>query len=250
MLPALAPSLKQLRLIPELLSRADPQLAHHLGILPPSILEPPGPLSFLGALARNNESDEGLIHLAAMQGTLTMYAHDIESYSGIARLFDALLAYEPVFSLYVFVQMVISRRRDILETEPDDPDLLQFTLQKLPQHHELDLDQIVDEASKLYCCIPPSRLKGWRAISEFSVLKTGRALQIQSEAYGRACFDAQVREMKQEERRKKLLKRLEKYKKPIGRVFGLAMLLGIVAILLKRDSGSVGRLISLVGRQK
>ena len=250
MLPALAPALKQLRLIPELLSRADPQLARHLGILPSSILKTPGPLSFLAVLARDKELDEGFIHLAAMQGTLTMYAHDIESYSGIARLFDALLAYEPAFSLYVFVQMVLSRRRDILETEPDDPDLLQFTLQKLPQHHGLDLDQIVEEASKLYRRVPPSRLKGWRAISEFSVLKTGREMQMQSETYGRVCFDAQVREMKREKRRKELLKRLEKYKKPVRKAFGFAALLGIVAILLKRDSGTVGWLMSLVGRQK
>lgn len=38
----------------------------------------------------------------ALSATLTMYAHDIEAYGDIARLYDFLLASEAAMSLYLF----------------------------------------------------------------------------------------------------------------------------------------------------
>jgi len=38
----------------------------------------------------------------ALSATLTLYAHDIQEYGNIARLFDFLLAREAVISVYLF----------------------------------------------------------------------------------------------------------------------------------------------------
>src|SRR5690606_32154102 len=83
MLPTLAPTMAQLRLIPDILRAADPVLCGYL---------------------------EGTEPFYALAGALTMYAHIIEEYGDIARLFDVLLAREPGFSIYMFAQIVISRR--------------------------------------------------------------------------------------------------------------------------------------------
>ena len=75
MLPTLDPAIAQLRLLPDILGRADPVLAEHLSQVNPYF---------------------------ALSSTLTLYAHDIEDYEEIARLFDFLLAHEAVVSLYLF----------------------------------------------------------------------------------------------------------------------------------------------------
>jgi hypothetical protein len=41
-----------------------------------------------------------------LAATLTLYAHDIQEYSNIARLFDVFLAMDPVFPLYLFAQVL------------------------------------------------------------------------------------------------------------------------------------------------
>jgi hypothetical protein len=44
---------------------------------------------------------------------LTLYAHDIQEYSNIARLFDVFLAMDPVFPLYLFaeVRLLVSQNQ-------------------------------------------------------------------------------------------------------------------------------------------
>ena len=75
MLPTLDAALAQLTLLPAILRAADPALARHL---------------------------TGMQPFYALAGTLTMYAHEIQSYGDIARLFDYLLAQEAVLSIYLF----------------------------------------------------------------------------------------------------------------------------------------------------
>lgn len=252
MLPTMVPFLNLLRLVPEILTKADPELARHLGILPSSTLRDQGsPFFFLAALARGDEnSEDGYIHLSAVQATLTMYAHDVESFTDICRLFDALLAYEPVFALYVFVQMVRTRRDDLLETALDEPDMMQFKIQKVTKQH-LDMDEVVAASAELFHTCPPSSLTGWKAVSRFSVMKTGRnGVHEQSLAFGRTCFDAQVQEMRKIESRKTQLKKLQRYRKPVLNTFRMAILVGIVAILLKKDLSITGWLIKLFGSRK
>ncbi|KAL3955280.1 hypothetical protein ACCO45_010843 [Purpureocillium lilacinum] len=103
MLPSLGPTTSQLRLLPDLLGKADPKLRRHIATIEP---------------------------FYALAGTLTMYAHNIEAYHDIARLFDVFLAREPVFTIYVFAQIVMDRRDEILDI--DEPDMLQVVLAKVP----------------------------------------------------------------------------------------------------------------------
>ena len=80
MLPTLDAALAQLALLPAILDAADRALARHL---------------------------TGMQPFYALAGTLTMYAHEIQSYGDIARLFDYLLAREAVLSIYLFAAVCL-----------------------------------------------------------------------------------------------------------------------------------------------
>ncbi|PHH69537.1 hypothetical protein CDD83_5694 [Cordyceps sp. RAO-2017] len=110
MLPSLGPTTAQLRLLPDILAKADPELRCHIASIEP---------------------------FYALAGTLTMYAHNIEDYHGIARLFDVFFAREPVFSIYIFARIVMNRRDEILNT--DESDMLQVILSKVPGKMDLDV---------------------------------------------------------------------------------------------------------------
>jgi hypothetical protein len=86
MLPTLAGAEVHLHLLPAILIKADPDLCRHL-----SGATRPTPFFALAA-------------------TLTLYAHDIEEYGDIARLFDYLLASEAAVPIYLFavVSLIIS----------------------------------------------------------------------------------------------------------------------------------------------
>ncbi len=75
MLPSLRPALLHLRLLPSIIYAVDPGLCKHLS---------------------------GTEPFFALAATLTLYAHDIQEYGDIARLFDFLLAREAVVSIYLF----------------------------------------------------------------------------------------------------------------------------------------------------
>lgn len=78
MLPSLSPALDHLHLLYPLLYAADPELCGHISRTQPFF---------------------------ALAATLTLYAHDIQEYSDIARLFDVLLAMDPVFPVYLFAEV-------------------------------------------------------------------------------------------------------------------------------------------------
>ena len=75
MLPTMAGTEPHLQLLPAILHAADPTLAGHLSQCQPFF---------------------------ALPATLTLYAHEIEEYGSIARLFDFLLASEAAVSVYLF----------------------------------------------------------------------------------------------------------------------------------------------------
>lgn len=80
MLPSLDAAIAHLNLLPSILYSVDPALCKHL--------RPAQPFFALAA-------------------TITMYAHDIQVYGDIARLFDFLLAREAVISLYLFAAVSV-----------------------------------------------------------------------------------------------------------------------------------------------
>jgi hypothetical protein len=221
MLPTLAPALAQLQLIPAILYAANPELYHHLSQTQPFF---------------------------ALSGTLTMYAHDIQEYGDIARLFDVLLAREAVFSVYLFAQIVLQRSEELFDTPADEPEMLHSILSKLPK--PLDLETLISNTIKLFEQHPPEKLPGWRRISQSSVLKTARwpgeaSKQIIQD--GEVFFQKQVKELQRAERRKRLLTALWKYRKPATTV-GLAVLVGVVAVYVRRSPRALGFISVFLGR--
>ncbi|KAK3688140.1 rab-GTPase-TBC domain-containing protein [Podospora appendiculata] len=221
MLPSLGPAIAQLRLIPDILRAADPALWVHLSSTEPFF---------------------------ALSGTLTMYAHDITTLGEIARLFDVLLAREPVFSVYMFAAIVRSRRDELFDTPADEPEMLHSILSKLPR--PLNLEALITSAVALFEAHPPERLASWRTISRASVLKTARdaeACAAQSMDDGRVFFERQVRELRWIETREKIRDGLWRYRRP-ARAVGIAVLIGVVAVLLRRSPGISAYVSSWVAR--
>lgn len=218
MLPSMQAAIAQLRLIPAILRAADPPLWAHLSQTEPFF---------------------------ALSGTLTMYAHDVRSLGEIARLFDALLAREPVFSVYLFARIVLDRRAELFETPPVEPEMLHSILSKLPQ--PLDVDALVAAAARLRAAHPPETLgPAWtRGICPHSVLKTApdaTTCAAQSEAVGEYFFAQHVLELERAERRERLLRAVWSYRRPAGTV-GFAVLVAVLAYWVRRSavaSGGVG----------
>lgn len=216
MLPTLAAAVAQLRLLPAVLRAADPPLWRHLAQTEPFF---------------------------ALAGTLTMYAHDVPSLGAIARLFDALLARPPVFSVYLFAAIVLARRAELFAHPADEPEMLHAILSKLPR--PLDLEALLARADRLCAAHPPGAAalgRAWRdGISPHSVLKTvphdarpsPRCYHAESEAVGEYHFSQHVLEIARQERRERLLRRLYQVRRPAGAV-GVAVLFGVLAYWLRK----------------
>ncbi|KAL2061711.1 hypothetical protein VTL71DRAFT_7089 [Oculimacula yallundae] len=213
MLPTFAQALTQLHLIPAIINTVNPQLRDHLSLTQPFF---------------------------ALSGTLTMYAHDIQEYGDISRLFDVLLAREAVFSVYMFAQIVLQRSDELFETPADEPEMLHSILSKLPK--PLDIEALIANTIRLFEDHPPEKLGMWRSISSSSVLKTARwheQLSSQSLEDGARYFVQQSKEIEWAEKRRQVLKILWKYRQPAGTV-GLAVLIGVVSFWLRKPSGVLG----------
>jgi TBC1 domain family member 20 len=208
MLPSLSPALKHLQVLPAILERADPPLAAHLARTRPFF---------------------------ALAATLTLYAHDIQEYSDIARLFDFILAHEPVMAIYTFAAIIISRRSELLDISVDEPEMLHFALSKLPQ--PLDLEELISSTLGLFQRHPPECLPRftWWKICSNSVLKTSRLLgDKQSLEHGEALFYSQARRLQREELQQKVLVLAWKYRRPAGSV-AAAVLVGAASLWLRRS---------------
>jgi TBC1 domain family member 20 len=219
MLPSLEPALRHLELLPGILRSADKELAEHLEML-----------------QRPNY---------ALPSALTLYAHEIQGYSDIARLFDFLLAHEPVMSLYLFAAIIISRREKLLAIAADDHDVLFFTLQKLPD--ELDLEPWIEDAGRLFEQYPPERLpfRAWQRLSSSSVLKTSRSVeQPESLEMAEQHLIRQIEQVHWEERKEKALRTAFRYRRPLART-AFAVAFGAVSIWL-RKSGNDRLVVSLI----
>ena len=207
MLPSLKPSLKHLQIIPAIIERADPGLRQHLSDVRPFF---------------------------ALAATLTLYAHDIQEYSDIARLFDFLLAHEPVVPIYLFAAIILSRKKELLKIPMDEPEMMHFTLSKLPS--PLDLDGLIQSALQLFNDYPPESLpyRVWKQISACSVLKSSRdPFREQTAKNAVKLFDQQTRQLRNDELRKKALGLLWTHRKAIGSV-AVAVFVGAVSIWIRK----------------
>jgi hypothetical protein len=216
MLPTLAPALAQLRLIPGIIRTVNPKLYQHLSDTQPFF---------------------------ALSGTLTMYAHDIQEYGDIARLFDVFLARESIFSVYMFAQIVLNRSEELFDTPADEPEMLHSILSKLPK--PLNLERLISDTTNLLEQHPPESLPLWSKISQSSVLKTARSpeqVAKQTLQDGQIYFEKQVKELQWAERREKVIRQLWKNKNP-AIIIGVGVLVGLLSYHM-RKSPSIYHLVS------
>ncbi|CAK3811301.1 TBC1 domain family member 20 [Lecanosticta acicola] len=221
MLPTLAAAECHLHLLPAILYSADKTLYQHL-----SGATQPTPFFALAA-------------------TLTLYAHDIEEYGDIARLFDYLLASEAAVPVYLFAVIVISRKKELLEIDHDEPEMLHSILSKLPK--PLDLEGLITRTQALFKQCPPERLpnRAWSRISSYSVLKTTRvpqALAAQTLEDGEKLFEKQASEIRRQEQLKLVRHRASalayRYRRSVGWT-SAAVLVALLALYYGR-SGAAG----------
>ena len=208
MLPSLEPSLAHLHLLPSIIESVDPKLRQHLSQTQPFF---------------------------ALGATLTLYAHDIQEYGDISRLFDFFLAHGAVVSVYFFAVIVLSRREELFEIPADEPEMLHSVLSKLPK--PLDLEALISKTMTLVCETPPERLpfKAWSSVSSFSVLKTTRQLaQTQSIEIGRELLVQQILQLRRQKLRKRGMEIIWLYRRPAGSV-GLAICVGVISFWLRRS---------------
>jgi len=183
MLSSLEPALAQLELLRPILRAADPSLYHHLRGSQPTF---------------------------ALAGTMTMFAHNIEEYKDITRLFDFFLAGHAAMPIYFFAAVVLSKREKLLAE--DDEDMLYVTLGRLPA--PFDVEFLIARTVELYERLPPASLDGyeWWWISSSSVLKSSatsaRLRQLTLED-GERFFVKQERDLQREQARKRALKKIQ-----------------------------------------
>jgi hypothetical protein len=207
MLPSLSPAVKHLQLIPAIIETVDPELRRHLSTIQPFF---------------------------ALAATLTLYAHDIQEYSDIARLFDYLLAREPVVAIYLFAAIILSRKDELLDIPLEEPEMLHFKLSKLP--YPLDLDGHILSAEQLFRDHPPESLPlgAWMHIPSCSVLKTTRdPYHKYTVEEAERLFEQQTRQLRNEERRKQALEFAWKHRRTMGSV-ALAILVGAASIYIRK----------------
>ncbi|PGH29491.1 hypothetical protein GX50_07755 [[Emmonsia] crescens] len=211
MLPTLAPALKHLQLIPAIIDSSDPKLCRHLS---------------------------GTKPFFALAATLTLYAHDIQEYADISRLYDFILSHEPVVSIYLFAAIILSRKKELFKIPLDEPEMIHFTLSKLP--HPINLDGLIASTMELYSTHPPEKLpfRAWKKIPRSSVLKTSRDLGLHATPEeAKELLEQQKREMRREELRDKAVRAMWKYRRPAGSI-GIAVFVGILSYWIMRNEGS------------
>ncbi|KAF9934964.1 hypothetical protein FBU30_009386 [Linnemannia zychae] len=131
MLDNLEPVLEQLSLMTALLKLEDPEVQEFLDR---SETLPFFPLSWV----------------------ITWCAHDLQDFEKIARLYDFLICFNPLMSIYVAAAVVMSRREELLEVECDNAMVHTF-LTKFPKN--VDLELIISHAHQLYTTYPPESLQ-------------------------------------------------------------------------------------------
>jgi len=132
----------------------------------------------------------------------------------------------------------MSRKKELLEIEPDEPEILGSILTKLPQ--PLNLEKLISDTMDLFHRHPPQSLPlgAWRRVSEYSVLKTTHDpdnLSKQTLRDGERLFVKQVRQLRRAELMIKIQTRLWKYRRPVRSV-GIALLVGALSLWLARGN--------------
>lgn len=174
-----------------------------------------------------------------------MFAHLINEYADISRLFDFFLARDTAMPIYFFAAVVLSRREELLEIEKEDVDIFHAVLGKLPQ--PFDLEFHIARAAELHERLSPQLLRSWPwwKLSSSSVLKSTRTPFDMSGLTlhdGELLFKQQEIKMKRQQALKSAAKsakriRLQLWYYRRSGALGLAIAVGVYAIWLGRTSG-------------
>lgn len=130
----------------------------------------------------------------------------------------------------------MSRKKELLDIPPDEPEMMHSILSKLPK--PLDLDGLITGTCTLFHRYPPPRLpnRAWTRVSKYSVLKTTRdakSLSRQTLADGERLFQLQAKELHNEEARKRMRIRMQalatRYRRPAAWAGG-AMIIALISI--------------------
>ncbi|KAI4650035.1 uncharacterized protein J4E78_008316 [Alternaria triticimaculans] len=218
MLSSLDPALAQLELLRPILRAADPVLYEHLPKSQPSF---------------------------ALAGTITMFAHNIQDYKDITRLFDFFLARHAVMPIYLFAAVVLSKREELLEYEKEDEDILYVMLGKLPE--PFDVEFHIARTVELYERLPPASLNSWEwwRISSSSVLKssaTNNSLRHLTLEDGEMLFLQQEQDLRRAQTLRQAVKTIHYIKLRVWHhrrygAVGLAVVVGAYALWLGRNGG-------------
>ncbi|KAI1313913.1 hypothetical protein EDD11_002376 [Mortierella claussenii] len=97
---------------------------------------------------------------------ITWCSHDLQDFEKVARIFDFLLCFNPLMSVYLATAVVLSRREELFEVECDNAMVHTF-LTKFPKNADIEL--IISHAHKMYMTYPPealqNRAQSWLADS-------------------------------------------------------------------------------------
>ncbi|KAI9208364.1 rab-GTPase-TBC domain-containing protein [Polychytrium aggregatum] len=105
---------------------------------------------------------------------LTWCSHDVIGYAKAARLFDAFIVSDPLFPIYISIAVIVNRRAQILELEPDYS-IVHSYLTKFPE--DIELDDVVEEACKYIELYPP------RVLQQRFAINLGKASCVNSFPY-------------------------------------------------------------------
>lgn len=208
MLPTISPARRHFELVSAIVKAADPELANHI------------------AQAEN---------IFALSATHSLFAHDIYDYRDISRLYDFLLAHEPIMSIYLFAAVTMSRRSELLEMPPDESDMLTFVISKLPQ--AFDIDARIQDALALFQAHPPESLPSfvWWRLSQYSVLKTSRRIfEHKSLEEAEILCQKQTQQLRSQELMRKRALLAYRYRKPAASLTAMVMV-GALAFWLRKS---------------
>lgn len=142
------------------------------------------------------------------------------------------------------MQTIIARRSELLEIEPDEPDMLHSVLCKIPK--PLALETWIPDTMDLFRQYPPeSCLRNWRSLSSSSVLKTTHdpaALPEQSLADGEKMFLTQQRQLRRAKQLQYLRSTMWVHRRRAG-AFGFALLVAVLSYSF-RDYGNSHSFVS------
>ena len=137
----------------------------------------------------------------------------------------------------------MTRKDELLEFGPDEPEMLYAILSKLPK--PLDLEALISRTTLLFSQYPPETLpfRAWSKVSTYSVLKTTRdpmRLARQTLNEGEILLHKHSVEIERQQARQKMIDRtrflVHRYRRPAG-ALTLAVAIGILSMWIKSGNG-------------